>query len=149
MSAFDADAVKLNWVLGQTATPVAIRLGKGQKLQVKVPYAADNRSWLQGEKRTPPIWAPNIKRWLLPQAWFNDFINNALHRYRRVYVVQPYHEHEVCAPACWDALGHVCQCSCMGANHGGGRGSGWFVASETFAVRSGTRLLACRLMTAK
>lgn len=114
---------------------MAIRLGKGHKLHVLVPYAADNRLWLQGDKRTSPKWLGEQKRWEMPQAWFNDLVNRALDRYRRIYVVQPHHEQEVCAPACWNAIGHECQCSCMGANHGSGQSGGWFVASDTFAVR--------------
>nr|WP_244666072.1 hypothetical protein [Rhizobium ruizarguesonis] len=141
------DLSKLQWVLTQTGTPVAIRMGKGSKLQVRLPYAIDNKSWLRAGKRSIPDWLPNEKRWEIPQSWFNDFVNRALERYHRVYVVQPYHEHEVCAPACWNAVGHECQCSCMGANHGSGQSSAWFIASDTFAVRWGPRQLACRLLT--
>jgi hypothetical protein len=149
MTIHSSDEARLQWVLSQTFIPVAIRLGRGHKLQVRVPYASDNRIWLQGNKRNRPEWLPEKKRWQLPQSWFNDFVNNALQRYRRVYVVQPYQEQEVCAPACWNAVGHECQCSCMGANHGSGSSGGWFVASESFAVRWGPRHLACRLLTAK
>lgn len=142
-----ADAARLKWVLAQTSTPVAMRLGKGHKLLVKLPYALDNRHWLQAGRRTSPNWEPEAKHWELPQSWFNDLVNRTLDRYGKVYVVQPYREQEVCAPACWNAVGHECQCSCMGARHGSGASGGWFIASDTFAVRWGPRFLACRLVT--
>ncbi|MBY5766323.1 hypothetical protein HFO06_24960 [Rhizobium leguminosarum] len=149
MNDFTTELAKLQWVLSQTAVPVAVRLGKGHKLSVKVPYSSDNRVWLQGEKRTKPTWLPNEKRWELPNAWFNDFVDRALRRYRNVYVIQPYREQEICAPACMSAHGHECQCSCMGANHGSGSSGGWFVVSDTFATRWDSQHLACRLMTSK
>lgn len=83
---------------------MAVRMGKGSKLQVRLPFAIDNKIWLRAGKRSIPGWLPDEKRWEIPKSWFNDFVNRALQRYRRVYVVQPYHEHEVCAPACWNAV---------------------------------------------
>jgi len=148
MADFSADAARLKWVLDQKAVPVAWRLGKGHKLKIKVPYSPDNRVWLQDGKRTSPLWLSVQKQWELPNAWFNDFVNRALERYRKVYVVQPYREQEICAPACWNAQGHECQCACMGARHGSGGSGDWFVTSDTFATRWGDRHLACRLIVA-
>lgn len=147
MNAPDSDTARLSWVLSQQAAPVALRLGKGHKLRVKVPYAEDNRRWLQDGKRTSPKWLKEKKQWEIPSSWFNDFVERALIRYGKVYVIQPFREQEKCAPACWNAIGHECQCSCMGAHHGAGNGAGWFVVSDTFATRWGTLHLACRLMT--
>ena len=74
-------------------------------------------------------------------------MERCLARYGKVYIVQSYREHEVCAPACWDAKGHECSCSCMGANHGmGNDGRGWTVISDTLAVRHGDEQLAVRLL---
>jgi len=84
--------------------------------------------------------------WEIPKAWFNTFVEAALLRYRQVYVVQPYREYEVCAPACRNAKGHDCNCSCMGQNHGTGDGSGWFDVSDTFSVKWGEKEMALRLM---
>jgi hypothetical protein len=62
-------------------------------------------------------------------------------------LIQPYREQEKCAPSCFNARGHDCQCQCMGANHGrGGPNAGWFVVSDTFATKWGEEHLACRLM---
>ncbi|MEP1497973.1 MAG: hypothetical protein ABJK50_20985, partial [Pseudophaeobacter sp.] len=64
-------------------------------------------------------------------------------------IIQPYREQEICARACQEALGHECQCSCMGANHGAGNDGSWFEVSDTFSTRWGDRELACRLLTAR
>jgi hypothetical protein len=94
-----------------------------------------------------PKWFSKYSGWEVPKAWFNDLVNAALRRYGQLYVIQPYKEQEVCAPACMNAEGHECECKCMGANHGaGGPGAGWFVVSEAFATRWTGGSLACRLM---
>lgn len=87
------------------------------------------------------------KSWKLPLSWLNRFVDGTLDRYGRVYVVQPFREMEKCAPACRNAVGHDCQCSCMGANHGAGDGNGWFDVSDTFSFRWGPQEAAIRLMT--
>ena len=85
----------------------------------------------------------------LPKSWFNDFVDRALRRYGKVYIIQPYREQEICAQACQEAQGHECQCSCMGANHGIGNDGNWFEVSDAFSTRWGERELACRLLTAR
>lgn len=144
------DAARLDRVWNQKHIPVVFRRGgRGERLRIRLPYSADNRAWLQGERRTSAEWNAAERCWEVPKAWFNDFVREALARYGRLYIVQPYREQEVCAPACWNAVGHECNCSCMGANHGAGDSGGWFEVSETFATRWGERHLACRLMTRK
>jgi len=134
-------------VWNQHLIPVILRRdGKGQRLRLRLPYSEDNRAWLQGGRRNSPKWIASEKYWGAPKAWFNDLVNQCLERYGRLYVIQPYREQEKCAPACWNAVGHVCQCSCMGANHGLGADGGWFEVSEAFATRWGELELACRLM---
>lgn len=141
---------KLKRVWGQEQTPVVLRrTGKGQRLRVRLPYAETNRQWLQNGRRTSPVWMPRKKYWELPKAWFNDFVERSLRQYGKVYVIQPYREQEKCAPACQNAIGHECQCSCMGSNHGAGNDGSWFVVSDTFATRWGNEEIACRLMTAR
>lgn len=142
-----AEEYRLGAILKQSVIPVAIRLGKGHKLKVMLPYAEDNRRWLQQGTKSRPAWLSSEKMWRLPSNNFNSFVKRALDRYARLWVVQPYREHEVCAPACWNATGHECQCACMGANHGSQSGDGFFVVNETFAVRWGAEDVACRLMT--
>lgn len=137
-------------IWNQDKIPVILRrAGKGQKLRARLPFAVDNRAWLQNDRRTNPDWVADGRYWEFPKAWFNDFVERALKRYGRVYIFQPYRELEKCAPACQNAVGHECQCSCMGANHGAGSDSSWFEASETFSFRWGEQELACRLLTAQ
>jgi hypothetical protein len=144
------DALTLRYVWGQKRTPVVLRrTGKGERLRVRLPYAETKRHWFQNERRTSPVWIASGKYWELPKAWFNDFVDRSLAKYGKVWIIQPYREQEICAPACQNAIGHECQCSCMGLYHGAGNDGSWFEISDTFATRWGTQQLACRLLTAK
>jgi hypothetical protein len=141
---------RLMAIWSQTKVPVVLRRsGKGQQLRVRLPFADDNREWLRNDRRHRPEWDKVKKHWELPKTWFNNLVERALDRYGSVYIVQPYREQEKCAPACMNATGHECQCSCMGANHGMGNDGSWFEVSDTFAVRSGGLHLASRLLTRK
>ncbi|WP_074855006.1 hypothetical protein [Thioclava dalianensis] len=143
-------SIRRQWA--QPDIPIIVRSGlKGDKLTARLPYRADNRQWLTGlatGNRRPTIrFAHMEKSWKLPLSWLNRFVDGALDRYGRVYVVQPFREMEKCAPACRKAAGHDCQCSCMGANHGASDGNGWFDVSDTFSFRWGPQEAAIRLMT--
>lgn len=141
---------RLRAAWNQTEIPIVLRRGgPGELLRVRLPYAVGNRTWLQNGRRNRPKRNKKLKYWELPKAWFNDFVDRSLARYGRVYVVQPYRHQEVCAPACMNAQGHECQCSCMGANHGVGNDGSWYEVSESFATRWHDRELACRLMVKK
>ena len=143
-----ADKLKAIW--NQTLLPVVLRrTGKGQRLRVRLPYAETNREWLQNGRRDSPDWIGDKKYWKLPKAWFNDFVDRSLTKYGKVFIIQPYREQEKCAPACQNATGHECQCSCMGLYHGAGNDGSWFEVSDTFATRWVKQELACRLLTAK
>lgn len=143
----ESNSNELKHVWGQKGMPVVLRRnGKGEKLRVRLPFSDDNRHWLQNGRRTTPAWSGKHQCWELPKAWFNDFVTQALNRYGKLYVIQPYREQEKCSPACLNATGHECECSCMGANHGAGNDGSWFEVTETFATRWGEHELACRLM---
>lgn len=144
----ETDQSRLRRIWNQKNIPVVLRRnGKGERLRIRLPFNEDNRNWLQDNRRTRIEWSSTENCWEVPKSWFNDFVRRALNRFGQLYVVQPYREQEICAPACWNAAGHECQCSCMGANHGSGADAGWFEVSDTFATRWGERQLACRLMT--
>jgi hypothetical protein len=144
----DYEALKAVW--NQKETPVILRRGgKGERLRVRLPFQPLNKQWLQNGRRNEPVWDRNEKYWETPKAWFNDLVNRALEQFGRVYIIQPFREQEICAPACMNATGHECECSCMGANHGAGSDGSWFEVSETFATRWSERHLACRLLTKK
>jgi hypothetical protein len=141
------DDAELMRIWNQHEIPVILRrTGKGQLLRARLPYTEKNRSWLQDGRRTSPAWIATKRYWEIPKAWFNDFVERALRTFGQVYVIQPYREQEKCSPACLNAVGHECQCSCMGRNHGTGNDGSWFEISETFATRWGDQMLACRLM---
>lgn len=137
-------------VWNQKTIPIVLRRNrKGEKIRIRLPFDQSNREWLQNGRRVSPAWIHDGQYWETPKAWFNDFVNRALEKFGKLYVVQPYNEQEKCAPACMSATGHECECSCMGANHGAGNDGSWFEVSDVFATRWNGRRLACRLMIAK
>lgn len=137
-------------VLDQANIPVVLHRGRGKPLAVRLPYAANNREWLRNDRRAMPTWRKDKRWWLVPLAWFSDTIERAVHHYGRAYVIQTYRPQQQCAPACWNARGFDCECSCMGENHGTGHPAGrWYVVSDTFATSWGDRQFTCRLITAK
>lgn len=140
----DIDKIKKIW--RQNIIPVIFRKGKGYPLMLKLPFKEDNRAWLKNNRRNEPIWDKEKGHWQIPKSWFNDTVNRSLKRFHKLYIIQPYKEEEKCAPACWNAQGHECQCSCQGANHGTGNNLNFFVVSETFAVKWKESQLACRLL---
>lgn len=140
----------LQRVWRQTTTPVIIRRTKsGQQHRLRLPYGTDNRDWIRNGRRTNPIWQPQQRYWEIPKSWFNDFINRALVRYGKVYIIQPFRVQEKCAPACMNAIGHECQCSCMGLNHGAGNDGSWFEVNDAFATRWNQEEWACRLLKSR
>ncbi|WDQ98435.1 hypothetical protein PSC71_14585 [Devosia sp. J2-20] len=142
----------LGEVWRQGKIPVVLRrTGPGERLRLRIPLAlSPGYSWLEKLGRHHPMWsgAPTYY-WEVPKSWFDDFVDAALRSFGKVYIIQPYREHEVCAYNCRHAKGHECQCSCMGANHGSEHDEGWFDVTEAFAVKAGERQLACRLLQAK
>ena len=129
----------------QKAIPVVYRAGSGIPLMIKLPYADDNFIWLRGYNHRKPDWDKQYKCWEVPSTWFEYVTRLILNRYDRVYVIQPYRALEKCAPACWNAKGLECECSCMGENHGSQAGGRWYIVSETCALQWHNRELACRL----
>ena len=133
----------------QNSVPVIYRQGGSQPLMIRLPFAKDNRDWLQSDRRRTPEWNARFKCWDTPRSWFDDVVTRSLQRFGRIYVIQPYRVQEKCAPACWNARGFECECSCMGAHHGSRNPSGkWRVISDTFAIEWHGRQLACRLIEA-
>ena len=139
---------KLERIWNQQEIPVVFRPGGREKLKVRTPYAENNRAWLKAGHRIEPEWDKKKKFWSLPKSWFNDIVEKFLDKYEKVYIIQPYREQEKCAPACWHAVGHECNCSCMGANHGReGDNSDWLVISDAFATKWGEMKYACRTLS--
>jgi len=130
----------------QDKIPV-IRRRIGHDLRVRLPYSDWNREWLQALGRNRPQWNRERKCWEVPRAWLKRLIEKCLQDFRQVYIVQPHREQEVCAPACRNATGYECECSCMGANHGSNDSDrSWRDVSETFSTRWGAEEIAARLL---
>jgi hypothetical protein len=137
----------LGAIWGNERVPVLLRPKKQPPLYIRLPFDPGNRAWLQESGSHHPKWVSRKRHWTVPMAWFNPLIKRCINRYRAVYVIQPLNRTEVCAPACWNAEKDLCECSCMGANHGSGHpGGNWKEVSEAFAVRWEGGELACRLL---
>ncbi|EOG7756539.1 hypothetical protein ACLIOH_003612, partial [Vibrio cholerae] len=148
---FEVDDQKLAALLNQRSIPVLYRTGeKGAPLYVKLPFETTNMAWLRNNATRKPKWNTEHKWWETPKAWFNDLVKRCLQKYGKVYVIQPYRQQEKCAPACWNAEGHECSCSCMGEHHGSMNSvNDWYVVSDTFATKWHHLSVACRLMMKK
>jgi hypothetical protein len=138
---------RLRQIWFQTKVPVVYRPGGSERLLVRLPYAAGNRVWLKGQRRNKPKWNATHKRWEIPKSWFEDVVRRAMAKYGAVYVIEPFRLQKKCAPACWNAKGLECDCSCMGQNHGTGDPSGrWYFISDALAVNWGPRRYSYKLM---
>lgn len=146
-----ADIERIRRVWAQDAIPVVIHRGKKKSPRLRLPNSTEkreNRAWIRNGRRTNIYWDHGRRYWEIPQAWFNDIVDRCLERFGKVYIIQPYREQVKCAPACWNAVGHQCDCSCMGQYHGSGEGGArWRIVSDTFATRWGDQVVACRLLT--
>ena len=131
----------------QTRLPVMFQRRRPAPLLIRLPYAQDNKIWLRNGERNKPAWDKQNEAWEIPQAWFERAIRLAFSRYGACYVIQLYRDREVCAAACWNAVGADCECSCMGANHSSGRPIGhWYEVNDTFAVMWGVQRYSVRLL---
>jgi len=138
---------KLVDVWRQDTTPVIFRQGKGFPLLVKLPATLNDDFWILYSKRSLPSRDVQYNCWKIPKSWFSNLVERLLKRCGQLYIIQPYNENEKCCYACQNAIHHICECSCMGANHGSlNIDNEWFSVSEAFVASRKERLLACRLM---
>jgi hypothetical protein len=130
----------------QNKLPVVYRPRQG-KLAVKLPYREDNQIWLKGGGSRRPKWHPEGKYWETPAAWYERVVRQSMVRFGGTYTIRPVQDLSKCAPACWNALGPDCHCSCEGENHGKGTGGRrWNVINESLAVEWGPERLRCTLL---
>lgn len=62
-------------------------------------------------------------------VWYGSLLRRRVERCGQVSVIQPLNRAEVCAGSCSNAKRELCECSCLGTYHGGGRpGRTWKVA---------------------
>lgn len=125
-------------------TPVVYRPPHQRPLLVRLPAVCVGshearfswRRWLRRGRRSHPAWLEQFKCYELPRSSFTDIAKRLAHEFGSVYIIQAVRGREICAPACLNARGLECECSCLGRNHGAGEDGGrWYVISETCAVR--------------
>ena len=139
---------KLRELWRRANPPVIFRRSGSYPLLVRLPFGTNNYSWLRGDKRHKPKWDAKFNCWQTPVAWYDRLAQRLLKQYDSVYLIQLYRELQKCAPACRDAKGLHCECSCMGENHGAeSLDSRWHEVSDTFAFKWGELEYACRLLT--
>ena len=83
----------------QTRLPVIFQRKRPAPLLIRLPYAADNKTWLRNNEKNKPSWDKLNGAWEVPQAWLERAIRLSFSRYGACYVIQLYKEKEVCAPA--------------------------------------------------
>jgi len=103
-------------------------------LWVRLPYNQGNKDWLRLSNHRPS-WNQDQRRWETPRAWLTRLTRKAVSTHGQCYVIQSYRKAEKCAPACQEATGVDCGCSCLGEHHGQGSDDSWFSVNETFACR--------------
>jgi len=142
------DTQKIKDIWRQTYIPVIQRPKQG-KLKVKLPEGNLAFDWLSQPGKHSPVWISDYFE--VPASWFTDLVARCLSQYRRLYIIQPYNELEMCSPSCKNAQKLICECACMGANHGQGEsgGGGWYDINEALQVRWRGETIAARLLTAK
>lgn len=114
-------------------------------LRVRLPYSRANRDWLR-LSQSKPQWNRDRRWWEVPRAWLQRLSYKAVSHFGRCYIIQSYCKAERCAPACLEANGVDCDCSCLGKNHGCGNEGRWFEVHEAFACRWAGREYAIRLL---
>lgn len=150
MESEDSNDANLKRIWRQQEIPVVFKQRHSLPILVRVPFSTGNKDWLRDGRRNIPAWNSKFKAWEIPKAWFDSAIKLCLSRYAQTYVIQFYREQQKCAPACWNAEGFHCECSCMGENHGAGHpGHSWYEVSDTFAFSWGTHRYSCRHLLAK
>ena len=131
----------------ESPVPALFRPPKGQVL-VRVDKHPTNRCLIK-LGRNWPRWVEQRHCYQVPAAWFSKLAKVIVNEFGAVWIIQPFREKQICAPACRDAEGLVCECSCMGEFHGVNHaGNGWFEVSESFMVRYSSAQWACRLLKA-
>jgi hypothetical protein len=131
-------------VWGNGRIPVIAVPPKGE-IKLRLPYSEANREWLKISQRDPR-WDKVERCWFLPRSWLNRQARRIVGKFGRCYIVQSVCETETCSPACLNAAGIDCDCSCRGEHHGSGNEDAWFVINETFACRSEGREYSVRLV---
>lgn len=98
-------------------------------LIIRMPYAKDNRAWLNRVAGRDPHVAFNDadKSWRVKRNRFERLIAALAARWGSVQVTQFGSHQTTCVAACWNGNPDKvaeCECACAGSNHGAGTPAG-------------------------
>ena len=140
---------RLNSIWAQQTTPVFFVTKKG-RLLIRLPEDTQNYEWLKHGRRTSPTRNVDYQSWEAPKGWLDELVPRTLARHGRLYLVQLRSKRARCVPACWNATGYICVCSCGGANHGLGHPLAHRrTVSDVFATDWRGEHVACRMISAR
>jgi hypothetical protein len=116
------------------------------RLWVWMPYSTTNRQWLKDTlgARIKLEWVkrPGESHWEIARNHLRAVVEALADRFGSVDVYLEYKLTERCDTRCRDARSDDCECSCLGANHGGAAYMReWRRVGETTLVASGDRKL--------
>lgn len=134
--------LKLVPVIG---VPSRAEHGEARKLRVRLPYRDGNRGLIR-VGGPEPEWDKQAKCWIVPRSWLDRLARRLVDVFGQCYVIQTRNESEICAPACMNASGLDCECSCEGEHHGSENEENWFVVCDSFACRRGPTRRSVRLI---
>ena len=134
-------------IWNQDQIPVLFLQEKRGILVIHLPPSSDNMVWLKSSRRNIPKWLEDYSGWQVPKSWLEDITKQSLKKFGMAYVIQLHYPAKKCAPACWNAKGIKCVCSCHGKNHGSGQPLGrWHIVSETCAIQYDEEFYSCKLI---
>ena len=145
----------INTILSQNSFSVVCNppVSSGSGLWIKVPYDRKDTNdpsrykWLCNLFPRKPIWFKEYKAWIVPKCHLQFITKKLLDRFGCVILVQLHKEKEICAPACWNATGLECHCSCLGVNHGTGQlGGRWYILGDAYAVQWNNTMVSCQFL---
>ena len=118
---------------------------------VQLPYADDNRDYLEEILDVRPRWNPDDRGWLVARSRVDDVLCAVALDYDSVTVAREGRPDgtEKCDTRCRKAIGLDCSCSCMGVHHGEEhwQDNGWSLVGDTTLTRRGKSVWTVRTIT--
>jgi len=144
----------INTIFSQNSFPVVCNPPTDSGLWIKIPADWNDKDdprryhWLCNLLPRKPRWFLQYKSWIIPERHLQLITKELLDKFGCVILLQLHREKEVCAPACWNAQGLECHCSCLGVNHGAGQPGGrWYIVGEAYAVQwAGDLKVSCQYL---
>lgn len=141
---------ELKAFLEASKLPVLLNTKTKGKIMLRFPNEEKHEDFVAGGQRSEPEWKP-YGAWFVARSALRSHAQRCIAKWGGCWIVQSYREKEVCAPACQNAIGLECHCSCMGLYHGHeaeATSGKWHVVNEAFCVRWGDVVYAVRRISA-